>query len=363
MTKKKTLVYLITCFDKGGAELQVANLATEFADDFDVHVVSMLSVSEPWFDVAQVEFQFHTLGMQRGKLRPADWFKALALFKRIGPDLVHSHMVHANLLARLIKPLLRFRLICTAHSVFEVSGKLHWLYKKTKGIADLNTQVSHAGLIKYQQEGLFGPNDIVAYNGIELPAPESIDDQVIDPNFLRIGFLAKLRPEKNLEQLCQVALELKRCGIPFKLFIAGDGEKAQYVNQFISEHELTNQVVMLGLISDLKSFFSNIDVLVQTSHHEGLPTVLIEAGAYKTPVIATNVGGSAEIVDSGRSGYLTPAGDSVAMVRALRKFYLLDTSARRRLAQHANQIAHQRFDICIATQHWQDVYGSLIGEL
>jgi glycosyltransferase involved in cell wall biosynthesis len=69
---------------------------------------------------------------------------------------------------------------------------------------------------------------------------------------------------------------------------------------------------LVGWLSDLREFYEAVDVVVLTSANEGTPISLIEAGAAGRPVVSTRVGGVADVVDHGSSGYVVDSSPEVA---------------------------------------------------
>ena len=86
------------------------------------------------------------------------------------------------------------------------------------------------------------------------------------------------------------------------------------------------------------------DLLIQASWSEALPTVLIEAGAASIPVVATNVGGSSEIVQDGVGGYLISPGDREALVKAVVDL-LLNSEKARQMGEAAHRFIHETFSL------------------
>jgi glycosyltransferase involved in cell wall biosynthesis len=85
-------------------------------------------------------------------------------------------------------------------------------------------------------------------------------------------------------------------------------------------------VALLGARDDIPALLAAIDVFVLASHEEGLPNSILEAMAAGRPVVATNVGGVAEAVVDGMTGYLVPHADARALGAAVRRL-LADPAA------------------------------------
>ena len=125
-----------------------------------------------------------------------------------------------------------------------------------------------------------------------------------------IGAAGRLSPEKGFEVFISAAARVldvhPDCG--FVLF--GHGPCKESLQQQIGMLGLGGSVVLGGFRNDLDRFIPQLDLFVQSSYTEGLPNVILEACAASVPVVATDVGGTPEIIEDGVSGLLVPAGDS-----------------------------------------------------
>ncbi|NRB40944.1 MAG: glycosyltransferase [Pseudomonadales bacterium] len=360
----KTIVYLITSFIRGGAEAQVAKLAAALSNEIDVHVVSMVGMPGDELEHPELEgknITIHFLGMQKGKAGLYDLFLAYKLLRLISPDVVHSHMVHANILARLLKPFLCYKLISTAHNVVECQGFMSSIYRYTKRLSNINTQVSQAGLDAYKKEGLFSTEDILLYNGVESTFFVSLDSLPRRGNnrCLKLLCVAKYRPQKNLTGLIDACSLLKNKGINFSLEIAGDGELFDEIDQYRAKSDVANEIKLIGLRSDIRELMKKADAVVLSSHYEGLPMVLIEAAAVGTLIVSTDVGGIAEIVIDGDTGFLVKEGDMVAFADALERTAKVDASSYKYMSCKAIIHAKEKFNLDSVVEHWQKVYASV----
>jgi glycosyltransferase involved in cell wall biosynthesis len=159
------------------------------------------------------------------------------------------------------------------------------------------------------QPGRFGPPDPAAR--------EDLCRLFARPPRLIVGAAGRLSPEKGFDVLIDAAAvvcrELPQVG--FVLF--GDGVLQDTLRKRIARRGLGEQFVLGGFRPDLDRFFGVFDVLAQSSHTEGMPNVVLEACASGTPVVATAVGGTPEIITDGVTGYLVRAGDPDALARRL----------------------------------------------
>jgi glycosyltransferase involved in cell wall biosynthesis len=143
-----------------------------------------------------------------------------------------------------------------------------------------------------------------------------------------IGAAGRLSPEKGFAVLVEAAATVlkRRPEAGFVLF--GEGPLRADLERLIGERGLKEKFILAGFRNDLGRVLPNFDVNVMSSYTEGLPVILLEAGAAGVPTVATAVGGIPEVIDDGQSGFLVPAGDAAAL--ADRLIGLLDQDAQRR---------------------------------
>jgi glycosyltransferase involved in cell wall biosynthesis len=129
--------------------------------------------------------------------------------------------------------------------------------------------------------------------------------------------VGRLSPEKDFATLIQAA-KLVRQQRPVRLIIIGEGPRRPELERLRQELELDHAVDMPGWMDNPFALMSRAALVVQSSTYEGLPTVLVEAMACGTPVVATRCsGGSVEILEDGRLGRLVPVGDPAALAAAI----------------------------------------------
>jgi len=143
-----------------------------------------------------------------------------------------------------------------------------------------------------------------------------------------IGAAGRLSPEKGFAVFVEAAALVvkQRPDVGFVLF--GDGPLRREIAGLIGERGMQSKFVIAGFRNDLSRLLPNLDINVMSSFTEGLPVILLEAGAAAVPTVATSVGGIPEVIDDGRTGFLVPAGDASAL--AQRIVTLLDNDAQRK---------------------------------
>jgi glycosyltransferase involved in cell wall biosynthesis len=117
--------------------------------------------------------------------------------------------------------------------------------------------------------------------------------------------VANFRPEKNHPLLIQAAVEVVRTRADALFLLAGDGPLQEHVTREIERCGLDGHVRVLGRVRQASRLVAAADLLVLSSHYEGLPVVVMEALAAGVPVVSTEVGGIPELISSGWNGILT----------------------------------------------------------
>ena len=119
--------------------------------------------------------------------------------------------------------------------------------------------------------------------------------------------VARLSAEKDFPTLLK-AVALVKPELPeFRLQLVGDGPEREQLRKLADELEINEQVEFLGERQDVPELLAEAGFFVSSSKTEGISLTLLEAMAVGLPVLATNVGGNAEIVETHKTGYLTPA--------------------------------------------------------
>jgi len=131
--------------------------------------------------------------------------------------------------------------------------------------------------------------------------------------------VARHRPVKNLGLLLEACAILRDRGVNFRCVMVGDGPSHDELAGIRAQLRLESRVEMVGAATRgaVLEWLRRASVAVLSSHSEGMPVSLMEAGACGVPVVAPRVGGIPELVEDGVTGLITPPGDAQAMADAL----------------------------------------------
>ncbi|MBL8138782.1 MAG: glycosyltransferase family 4 protein [Acidobacteria bacterium] len=176
-----------------------------------------------------------------------------------------------------------------------------------------------------------------------------------------IGIVARLVPIKAHEVFLAAAAEVRRQVPGARFLIVGDGELRQTLELQTAALGLTAAVRFLGWRADIDRLYADIDVMALTSRNEGSPVALIEAMAAGVPVVSTDVGGVADVVEHGVSGLLAPMDDAAAVARHVVTL-LADPAMRRTMGQHGRTKVAATYDAGRLVTDIETLYEDLIRE-
>jgi glycosyltransferase involved in cell wall biosynthesis len=183
---------------------------------------------------------------------------------------------------------------------------------------------------------------VVIHNGVD-PSPWLGNRQAPDPSAGQRPSTAVMVGRLTVQKDPATLLEAwKDVNTPHRLLIVGDGPFLSDVQRQIQRNGLADRVALLDSTSDIPTLLWKADVFVQCSRWEGLPLAIIEAMMSGLPVIATSVGGVAEVVEVGVTGLLVPPKNPKALSSALNHL-LHDPGLRARMGEAGRRRALGHF--------------------
>lgn len=351
------IIYLITGLGMGGAERVVVDLADEMTNLGNKVVIVYLTgevITRPNnSDIEIIHLNLNNI---------FQLYKASKNYRNIvrnfKPDVIHAHMIHANIFARLNRigcPVPK--LICTAHNSNE-GGLLRMKgYKFTNFLSDYNTNVSSEATEALISKGAFTSGNLkTIYNGIDLKKfnQNYSCDKEGKTVFLTVGRFNKQKDYPNL--LRAVYLFKKEYLDDFVFYVVGDGELKDQIVDLISELDLCDNIKLLGRRSDIPLLMNKADYFVLASEYEGFGLVVAEAMACGTFVIATDSGGVAEVM--GETGILVPPKNSQLLSEALLEATSLSEEKIKKNKTLASNRVIDQFSLQSSVTKWLEIYGA-----
>ncbi|MCX6026402.1 MAG: glycosyltransferase family 4 protein [Chloroflexi bacterium] len=208
-----------------------------------------------------------------------------------------------------------------------VTRRAQYVIVPSRFLADI---VAQWGVARERVSVIYNAPDLAAAQNIELPPFGGMTLTVV----------GRLVPHKGIVPLLRVISTIPSV----RLLIAGEGPSRDALEKETAGLGLQSRVIFLGSQSReaVAGLLGQANLMVLNSTYEGLPHVVLEAFAAGTPVLATRVGGTPEVVEHGVSGWLISSGDEAELGRAVR-LLLEDPALRDRLREGGRRMLTQRF--------------------
>lgn len=358
----------------GGAEEQIIHLAYGMkARGWDVRMVSMLAPTRMPDDFASQGIQLSHLGMQKGIPDPRAVRRFNRVVREFRPDVVHTHLVHANLLgriARITQPVPA--LVCTLHSLTMTGMKrdwspiFEWAHRVTDRWCDQTTAICHSAADYAVDRKAVPPEKMtVLQNGIDTTqfAPDSAlrvrlrRELDVESRFVWLA-AGRLEPPKAYPVLLNAMRLLKREDA--MLLICGQGSLRERLEALAVEMGLSSRVRFMGLRSDMPAMMNAADGMVLSSDIEGLPLVLLQAAASGLPIVSTDVGGNNEAVIEGVNGWLVPRQAPERLAGAMLRLMALPAEQRCEIGLRGRERVCELFETDRVVERWIRLYDRLL---
>ena len=288
------------------------------------------------------------------------------LLDRLQIEILHTSELRSNVLAVLCRrrrPGLR--LVSTAHGWIanDMRGKLYTFADRVLlRFFDRVILVSHAmrrrlpawwvadGKVRVLHNALMTDS----YGREVLDAPRRVTDPQGEVRLLNVG---RLSPEKGQALLLEAVSHLLPEYPGLVVWFAGTGPMQAALEIEARRLGLESRVRFLGYVADMPSLYADVDLVVQGSLTEGLPNVMLEVAYLGVPVVATDVGGTREVIEHGVLGWLVREGSVQAIEAGLRTF-LSEPTRFSTMAATGRQRIETEFDIGVRTRRQAEIKGS-----
>jgi glycosyltransferase involved in cell wall biosynthesis len=284
------------------------------------------------------------------------------LVRETDVDVVHTHNPQPLAYGAPAGRLARSAVVHTKHGVNPDGGRRLWLRRIGGHLAHAYVAVSEAtSEVARRNHECPASRLRVIPNGIDLAAycPDHTArlavraELDVPADAILVGTVGRVSVEKDHALLVRAIGPL--LGPRLRLVIVGDGPAMPEVREAAADR--APWVILAGMRADVPRVLSSLDVFVLSSRSEGLPLALVEAMASGLPVVATGVGGVAEVLDGGRAGLLVPPRDEHAL-RARVSELIGDHCAATELGARARTRA-RHYDARRVVDAYMDLYRSV----
>lgn len=375
---KYKIIWLIDALKPGGAEQLMPTLLSNFnKEHFEMRVCALMvkdgnPLSKELTDMGIPVDIVHANSLKN----PLNLFKLTAYFNKHQPDLIHTQLQFSDILGNIAAKIKGIPSVSTLHTLDDIAnehGSSFWRKKMSwfvlRNFCDRVIVVSNKTKEHHIHTGkLPEKHTKTLYNGIQLsrfqnrnPARlvEKKQDLHIEPDHKIITTIAVLREAKGIQYMIDALSMILDQDPRITYLIVGEGLYGTSLRDRIVARNLEKHIVMAGHRTDIPDLLAMSDLFVLPSLGDALPTVLIEALAAGTPIIATDVGGIPEIIEHGKNGILVPPANTQALANSCMQL-LKDKEKSKQLLNAGLKTAREKFDVKSQVQQLERIYYDLI---
>ena len=332
---KKTILYLITQSELGGAQKYIFDLVNYFKNNHDVHVgfgesgknkilaQELKKINTPYIVLKNLKREINLISDLKSI------YEINQLYKKIKPDIIHLNSTKISILGSLAAWFYKLsniknspKIIYTAHGwVFNEPlsffKKKFYLYaeKITAKLKDkiicvsdfdfqtaLHYRICSSHKMTTIHNGSVAPI-FLSKNEAEKELQKIINTE-IQKYQIKIATISNFYPTKGLSYVIRAIVELKKNNLNPILIIFGEGPERKNLEKIIKQYQLENNIFLPGTIPGAAKYLKAFDFYVSPSLKEGLSYTITEAMHSGIPIIATNTGGTPEQIINNETGFL-----------------------------------------------------------
>ncbi len=323
---KLTIAHLVTSLEVGGAQHNMLLGLPRLDQNRYQHVlISIMDRMQMAQQFRSAGIELHSLGLSR-KSDLAVALRLRSLLKRLRPDILHTYLIHGNVLGRIVGRLVGVPTIIGSELTIGQAGPVGRLATKlTNPLTDaveVNSETggraiaADLGVPSEKIEVILPGLDLQAFGGSDRRSAIRSEIGVLASDQL-VLYVGRLQPVKGVEYGIRAFAKALSMNSNLHLALAGEGEQRAELVNLVTELNIQEKVSFLGARRDLPDVLSAADSVLMPSLTEGFPRVAIEAMAAAKPVIATRVGGVPEAVVHNETGILVESRDVDAMTNAI----------------------------------------------
>ena len=344
------VLYLINHAGSGGTERYLLDLAEHYP-----HGGAYLIYNEP----GRLSDRMAELGMgtlrvvMRGPFDIASAAKVARFCRDSRIDIIHTQFMRETYVALLAKIILRneikIKIVYTCH--IDMNNNPAWKLTNALLGKKIDSYVAVCGSVRRTMIKNYFPAEKIQiiYNGVDAepePAKKNLRDAFgIGPDAFVFATLTRFTSEKGTAFLLAAIKRLKELTeAPFKVLIAGEGPLYAESERLAAEYGISGEALFLGYRTDTGDVLSTASVYLNASKSECLSVAILEAMSRGLPVVATDAGGNAEIVNGETAcGFTVRYGDADAYARKMLAF-ITDAVLTAKAGENAKRAVADKFN-------------------
>ncbi len=341
----KKVAFILTPVDFGGAEK--VSLTFILHHRRENITLDPILLCRPWEtenvfrqELHRAGIAYHVVPTRRWpRYQKSDFFRVIRCVMRVYKllregeyDLVHTNGYFADIVGLLSARFAGLPIVTTCHGFISNTRKfrfynslnifaIRWFDKVIAVSEKMKDDLVVKGIKQGKIEIVQNAVQIVGDGDLKKKQRQGVRDRFgFDNDAFVLGYVGRLSEEKGLGFLLEAAVKIGT-DVPVRICVIGDGPQACEMKEFVCKQKLEDVVVFAGFQENVTDILPAFDVFVLPSLTEGTSMALLEAMACGLPVIATEVGGTPDVVHSQKNGLLVPPGSSDAIVAAIEKLY------------------------------------------
>jgi glycosyltransferase involved in cell wall biosynthesis len=372
--------HLLTSFDTGGTERQALELLARLDAERYYARLGVLRYEGVYSAQAEELFSevpsfphssFYDPAAMRQAIRLRD------LLKRENMDILHAHDFYTSLLGGIAGHLAGKRVLVSQRYIRLSDRRVHawgqrWIYRLAHRIL-VNSEAVRDQILKGNRvspekivvirNGVIPPEQ--AMNGLGLGGwrriwrEKLLKELGLDSTVRLIGVVARLKPEKGHRYLIEAAQRVCTRLRNAHFVLVGDGPLDREIGERSAQLGLRDHVHLLGFRQDSSQLPGAFDLAVLPSLHEGLPNAVLEAMAAGVAVVGTAAGGTRELIDSGRTGWLVPPADPESLAERI-LFALEHDEERVAVASRGRDFALDAYGMTRMVRQVEQLYDAML---
>lgn len=294
----------------------------------------------------------YSLPMERKSKNPFKDFRIVhriyRILKNYAPDIVFTFTIKPNVYGGMACAMKRVPYVATITglgSSIQNDGLMRRIsltmyrigLKKAREVFFQNTD-NRDFLLK--RKVYTGPYDMIPGSGVNLSRFHLMDYPA--ENTLNFVFVARVMKEKGIEEFLEMCICIGQKYPQTRFHVCGPCEES-YRTQ-LKELEERGAIIYHGMVKDMPRIYAFAHCIVHPSYHEGMANVLLESAACGRAVIASNIAGCREVVESRVNGFLATVGNSKSLIKQVEKFIALSLEERKRMGIAGRKKMEKEFD-------------------
>ena len=294
-------------------------------------------------------------------------WRLVQFLRREHVDLVHNYLLRANVMGSIAARLARVPVVlcskrgCHERRGFELAGA-----KLSNWLADcVTTNATAVRDFVHANEGCPLDKMVVIPSGVDTdrfrpPAAGDFKARLgCDPRRPVVGVVTRMRVRKGVEEFLNAMIAVRQRVPGTQAVIVGEVELDTELEALVAAGGLRGDLHLLGRRTDMPEVYAAFDVFVLSSHDEGMSNAILEAMAMELPVVATDVGGTGEVVRPGETGLLVPPREPAPLADAISE--VLGAADRRvMMGVRGREIVEAKFSARAMVRQMEELYATVL---